>query len=156
MDERERAHLIKKLEEYSGAPIPVPELESDVELPKPVLERDDDVLGTVRLRFDVRGAPEDWADAFNRQVGGPAWPPGLPIPTLEAERIEVASLPVNDVPRYVKALRDYFAFTNRQVERQLPTNEARGGRAEGAAHRFDEEFRQAQRFIDSEFGPLRD
>jgi hypothetical protein len=157
VDERDRAHLIKKLEEYSGAPIPVPEREaSAVELPKPALERDDDVLGTVRLRFDVRGAPPGWADVFNRQMGGPAWPPGLRIPTLEDDRIEIARLPLGDVRRYVTALRACFAFTNRQFERVTPVAEPRGGGDEGAAHRFDEEFKQAQRFLDIEFGPLRD
>ena len=154
MDERERAHLIEKLEEYSGARIPVPEGDAGrVELPKPTLERDDDAPGRVRLRFDVRGAPEYWADVFNRGAGGPAWPPGLPIPTLDDDRIVIARLPVDDVRRYVEALREYFALTNRGAERLRPEAEARRQESDVAARRFDEEFQQAQRFLDSEFGP---
>jgi hypothetical protein len=41
VDERERAHLIEKLDQYSGAPLPVPGGDAElVELPKPALERE--------------------------------------------------------------------------------------------------------------------
>jgi hypothetical protein len=154
VDERERAHLIEKLEQYSGAPIPLPGGEAEtVELPKPTLDREDETLGTVRLRFEVRDASEHWTDVFNREAGGQGWPPGLPIPTLDDDRIEVARLPVDDVRRYVEALREYFAFTNRQAERQRPDADARRQESSSAARRFDEEFKQAQRFLDTEFGP---
>ena len=123
-----------------------------VELRNPTLERDDETLASVRLLFDVRGAPDYWVDVFNRGAGGPAWPPGLPIPTLDDDRIEIARLPVDDVRSYVEALREYFAFTNRQAERQRPEVEARQQERESAARRFDEEFKQAQRFLDTEFG----
>ena len=153
MDERERAHLIRKLEEYSGAAIPLPDGEAEpVDLPKPTLERDGDGLGKVRLSFHLRGAPDHWVDVFNREAGGPGWPPGLPIPTLEGDRIDVARLPVDDVRRYVEALREYFAFTNRQAEQRRPEADARRQESEVAARRFDEEFQQAQRFLDNEFG----
>jgi hypothetical protein len=157
VDKRELDHLIEKLEQYSGAPIPVPGGDAEaVELPKPVLERDDDTLARVRLRFDVRGAPDYWVDVFNREAGGPGWPPGLPIPTLGDDRIQIARLPVDDVRQYVEALRAYFAFTNRQAERQRPEAEARRQESESAARRFDKEFKQAQRFLDTEFGPSGD
>jgi hypothetical protein len=154
VDERERDHLIEKLEQYSGAPIPVPGGEAEiVELRNPALERDDHSGARVRLSFDVRGAPDYWVEVFNRGAGGPGWPPGLPIPTLDDDRIEIARLPVDDVRRYVEALREYFAFTNRQAEQQRPEFEARRQEPESAARRFDEEFKQAQRFLDTEFGP---
>jgi len=99
----------------------------------------------------VRGAPDYWADAFNRELGGPGWPPGLPIPTLDDGRIEIVRLPVEEIRRYVEALRECFAFTNRQAERRRLEAEAR--RNELAARRFDDEFKKAQRFLDAEFGP---
>ena len=153
MDERERNQLIKKLKQYQGAPIPVPRSDVEtVELPRPELKRDEETLGTVRLRFDVRGAPDYWTDVFNRGAGGQAWPPGLPIPTLDNDRIEVAHLPVGEVRRYVEALREYFVSTNREAERRRPEVEGRRAEAEVATRRFDEDFELAQRFLREEFG----
>jgi len=153
VDEREREHLINKLEEYSGAPIPVPGAEAlTVELTKPTLERDPRRPGAVTLRFELDHVPDYWADVFNREAGGPSWPPGFPIPTLEDDAIQVVGLPVGDVRPYIEALRDHLAYTNREAERQRPEIEDQQREARVAARRFDQEFDAAQRFLDKQFG----
>ena len=157
MDEHERASLIRRLGEYSGAPIPVPGSDAvKMELPRPSLERVRDDPGAVRLRFELRGAPAFWADVFNGEAGGRSWPRGLPIPRIEEDYIDVTRLPVGDVRRYVEALRDYVADTNREAERQRPEVEAREHESEAEVHRFDEEFEEAQRFLNEQSGPSRD
>jgi hypothetical protein len=157
VDEHERARLISRLGEYSGAPIPVPGSDAvKVELPRPSLERARDDPAAVRLRFELSGVPAFWADVFNGEAGGRSWPRGLPIPRIEDDCIDVARLPVGDVRRYVEALRDYVADTNREAERQRPELEAREHESAAAVHRFDEEFEEAQRFLNEQFGPSRD
>jgi hypothetical protein len=157
VDEHERASLIRRLGEYSGAPIPVPGSDAvKVELPRPSLERVLDDPGAARLRFELSGVPAFWADVFNGEAGGRSWPRGLPIPRIENDCIDVARLSVSDVRRYVEALRDYVADTNREAERQRPEIEAREQESEAAVHRFEEEFEEAQRFLNEQFGPSRD
>ena len=156
VDERERALLIKKIEDYSGAPIELPDIDvGPVELPKPTLAGDDDVLRTVRLRFEPRDVPPVWADRFNRDVGGRHWPPGLPIPRLENDRIE-GCVGIDDVPGYVQALRRYVWSTNRIVKREQPIVEALREDPEAEARRFDLELEEMQRYLDKEFAASAD
>jgi hypothetical protein len=152
VDERERTKLINKLREYSGAPIAVPSPTAlAVEVPRPRLEREDEVRGTVRLRFEPCDVPPRWADRFNKDAGGPMWPTGLPIPRLDNGRIEVPRLRARDVARYVDALRRHFAATNRAIQRERPVHDARQVEAEAAARLFAEDLEEAQRFLDREF-----
>ena len=153
MDEREREHLINRLQQYSGAPLPVPGGDAvTMELTKPTLERDADHPGAVTLRFEFRAVAVHWAEVFNREAGGPSWPPGLPIPSIEDDRIEVVGLPVGEVRRYTGALREHFSYTNGEVERLRAETEERQDDSGDAARRFDEEFDKARRFLNEQFG----
>jgi hypothetical protein len=157
VDEHERASLIRRLGEYSGAPIPVPGSDAvKMELPRPTLERVRDDPGAIRLRFELSDVPAFWADVFNGEAGGRSWPRGLPIPRIDDDCIDVTHLPVSDVRRYVEALRDYVADTNREAERQRPEIDAREQESQAAAQRFEEEFEEAQRFLNEQFDPSHD
>jgi hypothetical protein len=153
VDERERTMLIEKLQEYRGAPIAVPVSDfRPVELPRPAIQRENNVVGTVNLRFEPRDVVPAWTDRFNKDAGGPHWPPGLPIPHLENGCIEIGRLAVADVRRYVRALRRHVAATNDAVMRMQPKARARRGDTRTVVHRFEVELEEAQRYLDREFG----